>query len=379
MLPLLVGVAIAALALATVLGGQDLGTPAAWTHGALALGIMPLILGAMAYFIPVLTRSGTPPQQVRSAPFAALGAGILAVLAIAGLVPRWGGIAFAAAAGLAAVAIVLQWTLQRGRMALGRPHPGLAWYAMACAFLAAGLLAALAMAAWPEHYAALRLLHLHLNTLGFVGLTAIGTLQVLLPTAAGHPDPQAGPRLRRDLPWAAGGALLVALGAAGPIPLAYLGLALYLVPLARLGWSWWSILRAQMLQRNGAAPSLALAAAGLALMCVGGGVHGLGWLSGRDAIPAFLAAFLLPLVSGAATQLLPIWLRPGAQTQWHHDLRRGLGRWGALRAGLMLAGGTLLALGIAGGAWLAAAGIALFLTAAAKALLRSRSGSGGPK
>ncbi|MGB0127886.1 MAG: hypothetical protein WBP72_09620, partial [Rhodocyclaceae bacterium] len=222
----------------------------------------------------------------------------------------------------------------------------------------------------PEHYAALRLIHLHLNTLGFVGITAIGTLQVLLPTAAGRPDPQAGPRLQRDLPWAVGGTLLIALGAAGPIALAYVGLALYLVPLARLGWCWWSILRPQILRSDGAAPSLALAAAGLLLLCIGGGAHGLGWLSGRDAIPAFLAAFLLPLVSGAATQLLPIWLRPGAQTNWHHELRRGLGRWSALRAGLMLAGGTLLALGIAGGAWVSAAGFALLLAAASGALSR---------
>jgi hypothetical protein len=366
-LPLLVLVAIVALAMATTLGGQGSGPPAAWTHGALALGVMPLILGAIAYFVPVLTRSGAPPRPVRLAPFLALGGGLLAVLAITGLVPRWGGIAFAAAAGLAAVAAVLQWTILRGRMALGRPHPGLAWYATACGFLMAGLLAALGMAAWPEHYATLRLFHLHLNTLGFVGITAIGTLQVLLPTAAGRPDPQAGTRLQRDLPWAAGGALLVALGAAGPIALAYLGLAVYLVPLVRLGRSWWCVLRPQILRSDGAAPSLALAAAGLLILTIAGGAHGLGWLSGRDAIHAFLAAFLLPLVSGAATQLLPIWLRPGAQMQWHHDLRRNLGRWSALRAGLMLVGGTLLALGLAGGAWVAAAGFALFLAAAAEA------------
>ncbi|MGB0129477.1 MAG: hypothetical protein WBP72_17690, partial [Rhodocyclaceae bacterium] len=151
MLPLLVFVAVSALALVVVLGHWGIGVPAAWAHGALALGIAPLILGAMAYFVPVLTRSGAPPRAVRFAPLLALAGGVLAVLAIAGLAPRLSGIAVAAMAGLAAVAAILYWTLRRGRTTLGRPHPGLAWYAAACGFLVAGLLAALAMAAWPEH------------------------------------------------------------------------------------------------------------------------------------------------------------------------------------------------------------------------------------
>jgi hypothetical protein len=43
---------------------------------------------------------------------------------------------------------------------------------------------------WPAGYGALRLVHLHLNTLGFIGLTAIGTLHVLMPTVLGKPDPR---------------------------------------------------------------------------------------------------------------------------------------------------------------------------------------------
>ena len=60
----------------------------------------------------------------------------------------------------------------------------------------------------------LRLLHLHLNTLGFIGLTAIGTLQVLMPTILAGPDGEASARLRDDLLPAVGGVFLVALGAA---------------------------------------------------------------------------------------------------------------------------------------------------------------------
>lgn len=368
MLPLLVAVALAALAVAATLGGLGVGVPAAWTHGALAVGVLSLILGAMGYFVPVLTRSGGAPRSVRLMPMLALGSGVVVVLALAGLFPRNLGIGMAVTAAIAAAVTTLAWTLDRGRAALGPPHPGLGWYVAACGFLVAGLLAALAMVLWPQHHLPLRLLHLHFNTLGFVGLTAIGTLQVLMPTAAGCSDPGAGTRLKRDLPWAASATALVAVGAAWAPPLAFVGLILYLLPVLRLGRAWWSALRASILQPHGAAPSLGLALLGLLCLLVAGGAHGLGWLSGRDAILAFIATFLLPLVSGAATQLLPIWLRPGSQTDWHHDFRRRLGRWSAARAGLMVAGGILIAFGVAAGAWIAAAGCALLLAAAAGAL-----------
>lgn len=45
------------------------------------------------------------------------------------------------------------------------------------------------------------------NALGFIELTAVATLQVLMPTAAGRSDPQSGTRLYYDLKWAAGGIL----------------------------------------------------------------------------------------------------------------------------------------------------------------------------
>jgi hypothetical protein len=73
---------------------------------------------------------------------------------------------------------------------------------------------------WPAGLCGLaRLVHLHLNTLGFIGLTAIGTLHVLMPTVLGQPDPLVAQRLqppvavdalggvgaerpcRRGLPW----------------------------------------------------------------------------------------------------------------------------------------------------------------------------------
>jgi hypothetical protein len=106
-----------------------------------------------------------------------------------------------------------------------------------------------------------------------------------------------------------------------------------------------------------------LALVGLLLLLAAGAAHGCGWLAGRNANPAFIAAFLLPLVSGAATQLFPVWLRPGVQTAWHHGLRQALGRGSLLRAGLMIAGGALMALGIPEGMWLVGAGVVVLVAA----------------
>lgn len=372
MLPLLAVVALVAGCAAIVLGGSAAMAPAASPHVAFALGIMPLILAAMTYFVPVLTRSAAPPVALRRMPLAALAGGVLAVYALAAAQRPPAVLTIAAFAALAAVSMVLVWIVGRASAALGPPHAGLRWYAAACGFLAAGLLAVVAMGVWPGQYGPLRLLHLHLNTLGFVGLTAIGTLQVLLPTAAGRPDPGASRRLARDLVWAAGGAALVALGAAWFRPLSYGGLAVYALPLVRLGRAWWRDFRPQILRRDGTTPSLALALLGFLLLLAAGAAHGVGWLAGRNASAAFIAAFLLPLVSGAATQLLPVWLRPGVQTAWHDGLRHALGRWSLPRAGLMIAGGALMALGVREGIWLVGAGVVVLMAATAHAAWRLR-------
>ena len=108
----------------------------------------------------------------------------------------------AALIGLAGAGCLAVWVRQRGRRTLGRPHPGVAWYAAALGCLMLALLAILAGLVWPAAYPALRLAHLHLNTLGFIGLSALGTLQVLMPTVLGVQDPDAVQRLRGQLPWA---------------------------------------------------------------------------------------------------------------------------------------------------------------------------------
>jgi hypothetical protein len=346
---------------------------AAVLHLILAVGAMPLIFGAMSHFIPVLTRTRAAAAGLHGIPVLALAGGVLVVGAFSMPDLYWGRYAGALLA-LTATGALLAWSRRRRAGMLGRPHPGLAWYDTALACLVLALLAILAGAVWPQQAIALHRFHLHLNTLGFVGLTAVSTLAVLLPTVVGRPDPQVGPRLRRDLPWATAGTLLVAIGAAWFGPLAWIGGALWAVPLVRLGTSWLRLYRAEILALHGAAPLLAAALAGLALSMIFGAMAPLaaegGFRATQPAL-AFVGGFMLPLVSGTASQLLPVWLRPGIQSDWHARLRVRLGRYGGVRAVLFFLGGIAAGLGREWGLLLGAAMLIWFLLQAAAALLQA--------
>ena len=231
--------------------------------------------------------------------------------------------------------------------------------------LGASLLAILAMTVWPEQSLALKRLHLHLNLFGFVGLTAVGTLQVLLPTAAGHPDPQVAIRLRNDLPAAWGGTILIAMGAAWMPPLSWLGLVLWLMPLIRLMRVWLARFRTEIFCRNGAVPLLAAALQGFFLALVAGSAHGAGWIDSTCVAHLFVFSFLFPLVSGAAGQLLPLWLRPGQQTEWHVRARQRLTFAAGARAALFLVAGLLMLADFKWASWLALAALLPFVLAVA--------------
>lgn len=338
--------------------------PAALWHMVFAVGALPMILAAMGYFVPVLTRGRAAPASLALAPLTALAAGLGIVgFFVHGTPPLrlaapW--LALVAVAGFAA------WLALRWRRCLGRPNPCLAWYAAALALLALGLAAVAAAPLWPEQTRSLRLFHLHINTLGFMGLTALGTLQVLLPTVAGRPDPDVMTRLRGDLKWSAGGALATSAGAAlAWPPLALAGALVYAWPLLKLMRHAWRNLRPHVLAAGNTVPLLVAALLGLALALAHGLWHA--FAGGGGALPLFVVAFLLPLVSGAAGHLLPVWLRPGVQDQWHRDSRARLALGARARAALLLAGGLLAAagffagqaLGVAGGLWLVLAMLAV--------------------
>lgn len=363
-------------------------TPQALAHLAFAVGVMPMILAALAYFVPVLTRGSGGSAWVRALPLPGWLGGLAIVAGFSGIL----GLDFAShlAVGLAgfAACAMLIWIAQRARRTLGAPHPCLDWYLAAAMFLVLALLAVLAMAFWPQHRAALRQLHLHFNLLGFVGVTAVGTLQVLQPTAAGRADHRAGARLSTDLKFSCAGVLLLSVSAAlivsaGSPPglrvAAVLGAALFLLAPLRMANYWVATYSDRLGDWHGAPVSLGLACLGLTGLTFAGVGHTLGFLSGRDAVVAFVPAFLLPLVSGALTQLLPVWLRPGMQGDWHLHLRNQLGRWAGLRALLMVSGGLVVAFGWHDGIWLSLAGVALLAGFAAPPALRAMRSSAALK
>lgn len=364
----LVSVALLALAATLALIGFGDVAPSALLHLAFAVGIMPLILAAYIYFVPVLTRSGGAPASVRALPWLALAAGSLSFADM--LRPGNIGqeIAIAALAAVAATGAIAGWTLARARRAIGPAHPCLHWYLAAALCLVLALAAVLAMPLWPEQYLALKRMHLHLNMSGFIGITAVGTLQVLMPTVAGRPDPGTGARLRRDLPYAVAATLVIAGAAAWRGPLAIAGAALWGVPLWRLARAWAAQHRAVIVSWHGAAPALGVALAGFALMLFHGAVHGLGIVTTHQAPVAFITLFLLPLVTGAVAYLLPVWLRPGPQGPWHAAVRKAAGRWGGARAGIFLCGGLAYALGVPWGIALSALALLMFVVQVARGL-----------
>ncbi|MBF0341668.1 MAG: hypothetical protein HQL95_12005 [Magnetococcales bacterium] len=331
---------------------EALPSGAAWIHVMLAVGAMPLILAAMIYFTPVLTRSRSDPGWIHTLPMLALLAGGLGGMAV--LQERWL-VGVAAPMAWMIVAVVLGWTIRRAMDSLGAPHPGLLWYQAALASLMLGLMAILATLLWPEQWLPLRGMHRHLNLLGFVGLTAVGTLQVLLPTVGGYADPVAGQRLRCDLKYAVLGVLLLTGGAIFWPWLGWLGLGAW-------GWVLGRLVRplhghfVRIVRVNGATLSLLGALCGFCLS-LGSTL----WQEGNVALPLFLNLFLFPLVTGALAHLLPLWWWPGLPTPQRHQAQYTLGRFALLRLGSFWLGGTGIMMGASWGLFLVIAPLVLFL------------------
>lgn len=351
-----------ALVAAALLALGGVGSPVVVAHLAFALGVVPLIFAAMLHFVPVLTRTGDPSSWLARLPLFAQADGVLIVASMQGMLP-YDLVYPAAAVDLIFCLILLRWIIGRAKATLGSPHPGWRWYAAALGCLIMALFAVLLMALWPEGRANWRLFHLHLNVVGLVGLAAFGTLPVLLPTALGLPDPKAANWLRHRLWLLAGGALIVSLGAAFAWELSVMGGALVLVAAISLFGQWLRCFGLGRLIADGVSASLLAALLGFVACLVAGALHAAGVVHGRPTLWAWAAGFLLPLVSGALSQLLPVWRWPGPQSAARLVMRDRMAVTGRWRGLLFLAGALALLAGwSATGVVLTGVALLLFLS-----------------
>ena len=153
-------------------------------HGALIGGVAQMILGAMLAFIPPLLMSGRDRPESHPVLFAFMNVGAIGVLTGFWL-QNYTVVGASGLFVLLAFLSILGDAIRQSRSSLMSPPLNLLFYGIALVALLAGLSIGLAMAFRVLPVAFLgqgRLAHIHLNLLGFVTLTIIGTMHNLFPT-----------------------------------------------------------------------------------------------------------------------------------------------------------------------------------------------------
>lgn len=344
MLPLQVALTLLALILASCLALWRGGATIICYHIVFTIGALPLILGSIIHFVPVLTRSKNSSKFIRRLPYISLFGGIMVTSYF--VFPQTSPLGHLLGASIIIIAIVsvALWAYGLRLKTIGNPHPCLDWYLAALLCLLIGICAIIVGYFIPSQRAILRLLHLHLNTLGFVSITALGTLQVLMPTVAQRPDLKVASRIHQHLKWIVAGTVIIACGAAWHPNLSWIGVTLLAIPIFLTFKSWIQLYARDIFKIHGAAPTLMAALCGYVTALIIGSIHAYYQVQ-LNPVATFIIAFLMPLVTGAVSYLLPIWLHPGQQTFWHISARKYLGFGGGLRALILLTGGIIVGLG----------------------------------
>ncbi|PXY19731.1 copper oxidase [Prauserella muralis] len=299
------------------------------THDALGLpawlALHAFLLGAVTnaiivwseHFVAALCRAPSPPERRMALGLAVLNASVLLVLLGVLLDVHW--LAGTGATGVSVLATVHAWHLLRTRRrALAGSYAYLtAYYAAASASLAVGgvfggALTAGGLGGYGRMWGA----HVHLTLLGWLGLSVLGTLFTLWPTALRVHMPDGSVRTaRRCLPVLLAGLALAATGFAVAVTqLAVAGLVLYaaatavcLAPFAT------ALLRTRPAR---SAPWLLAAATGWLLVALGAESV---WLAAGTPVstvvdrllPMVVVGFGAQILVGALTQLLPAVLGRG--------------------------------------------------------------------
>ncbi|MFD0317879.1 cupredoxin domain-containing protein [Streptomyces flavalbus] len=290
---------------------------------------------------------------------------------------------------VAAVTAHLVVLARMGRGALGgRLAPVVGFYRAATVALLGGAVLGWLLAsghAGTGTYAGLRLAHVHLTLLGWIGLPVLGTLFMLWPTVLGVRMAEHTPRVVRRVLVLTGAGLLVAVVAlaVGWRWAAVAGIAGYAAGLAVAVDLFARTLRGRDPVSAAAAWTLA---ASVGWLCVGV-VADAGVLAAQplaeaqdgvgDLVPALLVGFVAQVLIGALTQLLPVVLGSGPQDRG--PLRAVLERGWPLRLTALNAGVALLVLpGPFGPAGLVLAAVAggAFVALTATVLVRAARGAG---
>lgn len=166
-------------------------------HSALVGGVAQMIMGAMLTFVSTLLMTGRDRRDSHPVLFAAMNGGALALVIGFG-VRNYQVVAAAGCLVLAAFLWVARDTWRQARRSVNRPPLNVWYYALALSSLVGGLTLGIGMAAQlvqPAWTGSARLVHLHLNLMGFVTVTIVGTVHNLLPTILQQPLHR--PRLAR--------------------------------------------------------------------------------------------------------------------------------------------------------------------------------------
>jgi nitrite reductase (NO-forming) len=336
------------------------------------------------HFAAALLRAAPVSERAAAVRALALNLGIVAVLFG---VPTGRTALAAAGAVLAGVVVLAHAAGLASRIARALPArlAGTVWFYVAAA---AALLAGMGLGLWlaggvagsADGYLALRLAHVHLNVLGWVGLAVVGTQFTLWPTVLRtHMVPGLEAAVRRSLPPLAAGVAAAAAGLAAQqqvVALAGLaayaaGLAVALVPFVRTARRRPPRTAAAWMLGAGMAWLVVAVLADLGALAAAAGVAD---LDGRLArlLPVVAAGFALQTLTGALTYLLPVVFGRGAAGN-----RRltGILEWGwparvaAVNLGVLV---LVAGWGPAAGWWLAGLGLGSFVPLAVAALVAAR-------
>jgi hypothetical protein len=107
--------------------------------------------------------------------------------------------------------------------------------------------------------------------------------------------------------------------------------------------------------------SLGLAVFGLIAVLIAAGFHATGARPSGASMQVFFLVFLFPLVTGAVSYLLPVWLWPAHNTAVYEYTARRLAWGSGVRSLVFLAAGVVACLDMRGAVYLAGVGILVFL------------------